>query len=189
MTLSPMRYGDYVWPHNPKTYEIDYKRRIVCHKVPFGLYALTDMGRDQRVLRGEGEFVGEGAYAEFKKLASMFYGAQPQTLVHPVWQAAPAWFVELRLLQEPRKNYVRYSFEFWECCDGYELTMREVTQSAAATTQTTAGTARRSYTLKWGETLWGVARQNGLSLAQLLALNPQIRNPNIYRVGDTVWLS
>ena len=45
MTLSPMRYGDYVWPHNPKTYEIDYKRRIVCHKVPFGLYALTDMGK------------------------------------------------------------------------------------------------------------------------------------------------
>ena len=71
MTLSPMRYGDYTWPHNPKTYEIDYKRRIICHKIPFGLYALADMGRDQRILRGEGEFVEAGAYDEFKKLATM----------------------------------------------------------------------------------------------------------------------
>ena len=38
-----MRFGDFVWPHNPKIYEIEYNRRIVCHKVPFGLYVLSDM--------------------------------------------------------------------------------------------------------------------------------------------------
>ncbi|MGI5979340.1 MAG: LysM peptidoglycan-binding domain-containing protein [Oscillospiraceae bacterium] len=189
MTLSPMRYGDYVWPHNPKTYEIDYKRRIVCHKIPFGLYVLRDMGREQRILRGEGEFVGDGAYDAFKKLASTFYNDRPQTLVHPVWQAAPAWFVELRLLQEPRKDYVRYQFEFWECWDGYELAMREVTQTAPSTDAQTDSGVRKSYTLRWGDTLWGLARDNGLTLSQLLALNPQIRNPNIYRVGDVIYLS
>ena len=184
-----MRYGSYTWPHNPKTYEIDYKRRIVCHRVPFGLYALSDMGRDQRVLRGEGEFVGDDAYAEFKKLATMFYGAKPQMLVHPVWQSAPAWFVELKLLQEPRKDYVRYSFAFWECFDGYELSIREVQRQAAQTQQQTVSSARKTYTLRWGDTLWGLARSSGLTLAQLLALNPQIRNPNIYRVGDVIYLS
>lgn len=188
MTLSPMRYGDYVWPHNPKTYEIDYKRRIVCHKVPFGRYALTDMGREQRVLRGEGEFFGDGAYTEFKKLASAFYGEKPQVLVHPVWQAAPAWFVELRLLQEPRKDYVRYQFAFWECFDGYELSILETAKTADQTTSQTGG-ARKTYVLRWGDTLWGLARSNGMTLSQLLALNPQIRNPNIYRVGDTIYLS
>lgn len=192
MILSPMRYGSYTWPHNPKTYEIDYKRRIVCHKVPFGRYALSDMGRDQRVLRGEGEFVGDDAYSEFKKLATMFYGTAPQMLVHPVWQSAPAWFVELKLLQEPRKDYVRYSFEFWECFEGYELSMRDVTQQTTQNTgsaQQTQSGARKTYALKWGDTLWGLARTNGLTLAQLLALNPQIRNPNIYRVGDVIYLS
>lgn len=189
MTLSPMRYGDYTWPHNPKTYEIDYKRRIICHKIPFGLYALADMGRDQRILRGEGEFVEAGAYDEFKKLATMFYASKPQMLVHPIWQAAPAWFVELKLLQEPRRDYVRYQFEFWECYEGYELSLQAVQQPAARAEQQPQNSERKSYTLQWGDTLWGLARSNGLTLSQLLALNPQIRNPNIYRVGDVVYLS
>lgn len=190
MTLSPMRYGEYVWPHNPKTYEIDYKRRIVCHKVPFGCYALTDMGRDQRILRGEGEFVGKDAYAQFKKLACMFYLDKPEVLLHPVWQAAPAWFVELKLLQEPRMDYVRYSFEFWECYDGYELSIKQVVQQETGAAPGTAQPAeRKTHVLQWGDTLWGLARANGLTLTQLLTLNPQIRNPNIYYVGDIVYLS
>lgn len=189
MTLSPMRYGEFVWPHNPKTYEIDYKRRIVCHRVPFGLYSLADMGRDQRILRGEGEFVGEGAYVQFKKLAVMFYTDTPKVLVHPVWQAAPAWFVELKLLQEPHKDYVRYGFEFWECYDGYEPGLRELVQTDVPAQETQPSAERRTHVMQWGDTLWGLARANGMALSQLLALNPQIRNPNIYYVGDVVYLS
>ena len=34
--------------------------------------------------------------------------------VHPLWQTANAYFVSLRLEQEPRPDYVRYSFAFWE---------------------------------------------------------------------------
>ena len=26
MTLSPMRYKGYTWPHNPRVYSIDYER-------------------------------------------------------------------------------------------------------------------------------------------------------------------
>ena len=26
MNLAPMRYKDYVWPHNPETYTISFKR-------------------------------------------------------------------------------------------------------------------------------------------------------------------
>lgn len=189
MTLSSMRYGEFVWPHNPKTYEIDYKRRIVCHKVPFGLYALTDMGRDQRILRGEGEFAGEDAYAQFKKLANMFYVDTPKVLVHPVWQAAPAWFVELKLLQEPRRDYVRYGFEFWECYDGYKLELKEVLQTDVPTQEMQQSAERKTHVMQWGDTLWGLAKANGMTLTQLLALNPQIRNPNIYYVGDIVYLS
>lgn len=188
MILSPMRFGDYIWPHNPRIYEIEYKRRIVCHKVPFGLYALSDMGRDQRVLRGEGEFVGENAYDEFKKLAKMFYSDKPNILVHPIWQSAPAWFVGLRLKQEPRKDYVSYEFEFWECFEGYELSVQPVLPSPSI--EKNEGVAqRRTYTIKKGDTLWGLARANGISLAELLALNPQIRNPNIYYCGDVIYLS
>ncbi|MBP8640799.1 MAG: LysM peptidoglycan-binding domain-containing protein [Oscillospiraceae bacterium] len=184
-----MRFGDFIWPHNPKIYEIEYKRRIVCHKVPFGLYTLSDLGRDVRILRGEGEFVGENAYSEFKKLAAMFYCDKPQVLVHPIWQSSPAWFVSLKLKQEPRRDYVKYEFEFWECFEGYELSAKAVLKSVSSVSAERSSVERRTYTIKSGDTLWGLAKSNGLSLTALLALNPQIRNPNIYYCGDVVYLS
>ena len=58
--------------------------------------------------------MGEGAYDKFKELATVFYEETPGVLVHPVWVATTAWFVGLEVEQEPRSDYVRYSFEFWE---------------------------------------------------------------------------
>ena len=81
MRLASMRYKDYVWPHNPRVYTIEYKRTMGARKVPFGRYHLQDLGPAQRVMRGEGEFVGEGAYGEFKKLATVFYAGGPGLLV------------------------------------------------------------------------------------------------------------
>jgi len=37
-----------------------------------------------------------------------------------------------------------------------------------------------------GETLWALAERYGLTLAELVALNPQIKNPNLIRVGEEV---
>ena len=110
MNLNPMRYKDYVWPHNPKVYTIDYERQMAVDKVPFGLYRIQDLGRTRRVMHGEGEFVGKDAYAQFGTLANVFYKEGPGQLVHPLWQAANAYFTELTLKQEPRPDYVSYSF-------------------------------------------------------------------------------
>ena len=38
-----MRYKDYVWPHNPRVYSIDYERKMAVNKVPFGTYHLQDL--------------------------------------------------------------------------------------------------------------------------------------------------
>ena len=120
MYLAPMRFKEYVWPHNPRVYEISYQKQIAVHAVPFGKYTLQNMGRRQRVLRGEGEFAGIGAYAEFKRLATIFYGETPGTLVHPLWDTTTAYFVHLSLRQEPTRDYVSYEFEFWECSGRYD---------------------------------------------------------------------
>ena len=95
MELTPMQYKSYVWPHNPRTYTIQYVRKVAVHKVPFGRYAMQDLGLGRRVMKGEGEFYGAGAYEEFKKLASVFYHSGPGTLIHPVWQSAKAYFDRL----------------------------------------------------------------------------------------------
>ena len=186
MILSSMRFKDYVWPHNPRTYEICYSRDVAAHRVPFGNYVLQDMGRRHRVLRGEGEFVGSGAYREFKKLATVFYDPTPGILVHPLWDAANAYFVALRLNQEPTEDYVSYSFEFWECYDRYRTGLGAAQSPVPAAVLPVQPAAEEWYTAVSGDCLWGIAQRSGLSLTELLALNPQIKNPNLLFVGDRV---
>lgn len=58
MRLTPMRYKDYIWPHNPATYSITYERQVAVHKVPFGRYYMQDLGLGRRVMRGRGSSPG-----------------------------------------------------------------------------------------------------------------------------------
>lgn len=198
MILTPMRFKDYVWPHNPRVYEISYKKELVSHRVPFGLYTLQNMGRQHRVLRGEGEFAGDGAYAEFKRLATVFYESSPGTLVHPLWDTTTAYFASLGLRQEPTRDYVSYDFEFWECYGGYAAGTDTAgvlpAQDTSALTPSAAGsgtgTAAGSFhTVIYGESLWTVAEKHGLSPEKLMAMNPQIKNPNLISAGDMLRVS
>ncbi len=188
MSLSSMQYRGYVWPHNPRVYTIDFQRKIAVHKVPFGLYHLQDLGRSYRILKGEGEFVGEDAYTEFGKLATVFYQSGSGSLIHPLWQPAQAFFVALRLEQEPTPNYVRYSFEFWEDLASDTSSSSTTTGSTSASTSSGTGGAT-TYTVVSGDTLWGIANRYGISYSDLLALNPQIKNPNLIYPGDEVVVS
>ena len=64
MKLSSMRYKNYTWPHNPKTFVVEYRRQIAAQKVPMGGCILQDLGVNCRILRGEGEFAGPDAYED-----------------------------------------------------------------------------------------------------------------------------
>ena len=178
MRLTPMRYKNYTWPHNPRVYSIDYERKMAVHKVPFGLYHLQDLGRTRRVMEGEGEFVGADAYSQFGQLANVFYDSGPGLLVHPLWQAASAYFVALRLEQEPRPDYVRYSFTFWEDVSYYSGEVRTFAP-AQETAAGGSGVGGGYHLVRQGDTFWSIARQYGLSLEELAAKNPQILNPNL----------
>lgn len=183
MKLEAIRYKDFVWPHNPRVYTIDYTRKLAEAEVPYGRFVLQDMGFTRRILRGQGEFVGEQAYEDFKRLAAVFYQSGPGTLVHPVWQTASAYFTALSLWQEPRADYVSYSFEFREEYGGYVPGLREVESTQH---QTPVQTQAVWHTVARGETLWGIAVRYGTKLEQLIALNPQLKNPNILMVGERV---
>ena len=189
MRLSPMRYKDFVWPHNPRTYVIEYERVMAVNKVPYGRYQLQDLGPTRRILRGEGEFVGEDAYRTFQSLATVFYQEGPGLLVHPVWQCSNAYFVELSLAQEPRADYVRYTFAFWESYDDYTQTLTSMEQNTGNSGGTAGNSSANSgtwHTVRRGESLWAIAVQYGLSLSTLISLNPQIKNPNLIYVGQKV---
>jgi LysM repeat protein len=186
MILSPMRFKNFVWPHNPRTYTITYERNIAVHKIPFGRHYLQSLGQTRRVLKGEGEFVGDEAYNTFKALANVFYEETPGVLVHPVWMTTTVWFAGLELRQEPRRDYAAYSFEFWEVMSDGNTT--ELTTVTAGSGGTSGAAAQQGewYTVVRGDTLWGLSRRCGVPLSQIIALNPNIRNPNLIFVGQKV---
>lgn len=185
MNLTCMRFKGYTWPHNPTTYTMEWKRELSLQKVPFGTYYLQNLGLTRRLMRGEGAFVGEGAYDEFKKLAAVFYEDSPGILVHPVWQTTTAYFAALTLNQEPLENYVSYSFEFWETRNEYSTSVTAAATAVEAAT-TTIETEPVYYTVVKGDCMWKIANRYGVTLKRLLALNPQVKNPNLIYVGDRI---
>ena len=187
MLLTPMRYKNYIWPHNPATYSITFERQIAVHKVPFGLYCMQDLGLGCRVMRGQGEFSGEGAYDEFKKLATIFYADGPGLLIHPLWQISNAYFTALKLEQEPLPDYVRYSFEFRERFDGYRDSLTALGKANGGLEKSPDSTKQKTVcTVVSGDTLWGISRRYNVDLEDLLRVNPGIKNPNLIRVGEEV---
>lgn len=137
-------------------------------------------------MKGEGEFYGAGAYEEFKKLASVFYHSGPGTLIHPVWQSAKAYFVDLTLAQEPRQDYVRYTFTFWEDNDRYRSSWSLSVQRREAADRQRRGSVRGSGVSHGGlgGDPVGHCAGRGMTLGELLVLNPQIKNPNVIQPGQ-----
>lgn len=181
MKLKPMRFKDYTWPSNPESYRIVFRRTVAEHKLPFGRSVTQELGTVCRVFEGEGEFVGAGAYEEFKKLATVFFDGSPGVLVHPVWMTTRAYFTELEAVQEPLPDYVRYRFAFMEAGETEAVLKRAARADAAA-----AQTEERYYTVVQGDTLWAIAARYGTSVTALCALNPQLANPNLIYPGERV---
>lgn len=171
MELSAMRFKDYVWPHNPRIYEMSYRSRVTEHGYPGGSYALEHMGRGCRVFRGEGEFYGASAYDDFTRLADTFYDPAPGLLVHPLWQPTMVYLVSLTCRETPRADHVSYTFEFWECPP------EEQAVSAAA---------NNVYTASGGETMAQIAARYGGSTDALIAANPAVRNPSRIEAGTVI---
>lgn len=193
MRLSSMRFKDYTWPHNPETFVMEYRRQVTALKVPLGGCVLQDMGVNCRIFRGEGEFVGNGAYEEFRKLAAVFQKGGAGVLVHPVWRTERAHFVSLSVTEEPRPDYVRYSFVFWEDDGSYAGGLTENDDGGALKRRGMAASdgdasGEETYTVRKGDTLWGIAKQYGVTLTALIAANPQIKNPNLIYPGNEVKL-
>ena len=185
MILAPMRFKNFVWPHNPRVYSITYERKMAIHKIPFGRHCLQSLGQTRRVLKGEGEFVGESAYDTFKALATVFYEETPGVLAHPVWMTTTAWFAALELRQAPRRDYVAYSFEFWEVVDGAGDAKLSV-RPAASAGGPGDGEEPLWHTVVRGDTLWELSRRYGTELSRIVELNPSIRNPNLIYPGEKV---
>lgn len=189
MKLSALKYKTYTWPNNPRSYSIRFEKNTAVHHYPFtNINEIDDTGMKPREVSGEGEFIGEGAYEEFKKLATMFYNRGPGPLIHPIWQIQQAVFSRLEVQQEPTPNYVRYSFSFIEHIPQPEvLTVIQTTREESP--QAESGTSQSSaaiHVVKRGETLSQIAKVYNTTWQQLAEKNPQIKNPNLIYPGQEI---
>ena len=179
--LLAMRYKDFVWPNNPRTYTLACKRQTAAQMMPMQGFAVQDLGRGYAILRGEGEFFGAGAYDQFKRLLEVFEQDGAGVLIHPAWQSSKALFTSLKLTQEPRENYVAYSFEFCEerpgglGSDGQQLTNMSGLQERGV-----------YHPMGAEETAWSVVRKYLLTMTEFLRMNPEIDNPNHVQPGQKV---
>ena len=179
--LLAMQYKTFVWVNNPKSYTLSCERLTAAHKIPLAGYCVQDLGRSCTVLRGEGEFFGAGAYTQFRRLMEVFRSSGAGALRHPVWQCSRAYFTRLELAQEPREDYVAYSFEF---CDAGEEQAAPEAAASSGTADSAAANRARTVTVRTGDTLWALCRAYGLTMRQMLAYNPQIRDPDLIHTGE-----
>ena len=97
--LAPMQYRSFVWPNNPSTFETEYRRTMHSYKLPFSGYVVQNLGLQNKIIRGTGEFVGPDAYDTFKRLAELFEENKGGRLIHPIWPEMYAHFAKLSLRQ------------------------------------------------------------------------------------------
>lgn len=109
--MVPLRYKTFVWPCNPHTYR-DEMSRVPHYRTENGEVTFSGMSTVLRKITGTGAFFGAGAYASFLELMEVFRDVHPGELEHPVWGKCYCYFTQLQLTQEPRDDYVSYTFTF-----------------------------------------------------------------------------
>ncbi len=161
MKLQPMKFRDFVWPHNPETLNISRRRSLKEWRLPFSGSVVQDCGAEKRVVEGEGRFYGPGCIRQFQKLSELLEDGKNGVLTLPEIPPFSARFVSLGMIGTAEPDSIGYRFVFWE--DGKA-----------------AGTE--------GASLWRVAHRFSSSVDELVALNPQIRWPNLLEEGERVIL-
>lgn len=110
-----MSYKTFVWPNNPRNYKEQWSRDPQF-STENGVSEFLRMGPLKGIITGSGAFFGDSAYEQFRSLMELAEENTPGDLRHPLWGIRQAYLTGLELVQEPRENYVGYSFEF-TCAD------------------------------------------------------------------------
>lgn len=115
-----LSYKTFVWPRNPHTYREETVREPQ-YVTEDGVTTFTGMSHLKRTVTGSGVFYGKEAFDQFKALAKLAEESTPGNLEHPVWGIRYCYLTKLTLTQEPRADYVSYSFEFTQALANGEV--------------------------------------------------------------------
>ena len=106
-----LKFKSYTWPNNPRTYR-EVLSREPLYVTQDGVTSYKGISSTHRIITGSGVFYGTNAYDDFKELMELAEDNSPGSLVHPLWGTRYCYLTKLELNQEPKENFVSYSFEF-----------------------------------------------------------------------------
>ena len=163
-----MRFKGYTWQVNPTSLQVACARSVKETPLPFAGGLTVDLGLKKRRVSGEGYFVGADCMDQWRRLEEVFAQGGPGSLQLPGQE--PFWAVmdSLKLLGEPGKDLVKYSFGFTEHQAGEPYRGQEVRRAAA------------------GESLWDYAWRHGWDMEALRRANPHIRDIADLKEGEEV---
>ena len=170
-TDGKMSYKDFIFPVNPSLIKISHTRKTTQQKIPYENNIVSDMGKNCRVIRGEGEFYGENCISTFLRLRSIFENGGGGMLYIPGEKPVYAIFSSLDIIAEDIEGVGKYSFEFTESFE-----------KAVSTDDVSCIADGKS-------SLWDIAYKYDKSVENLIELNPSVRRPDsIIESGERVTL-
>lgn len=112
--MEKMRFKTFTWPENPAEFAASYVREPVYETLQDKSVVFRGLSPVKRSFTGKGVFTGSNAYASFQSLAALLSQSGTGQLVHPVWGTFTVYLMAVDLAQEPREDFVRYTFTFRE---------------------------------------------------------------------------
>ena len=167
MMLSLLRFAGYQWSHNPLNIKTGYSRSMYS-TIMVSSGEQIDSVCDRLVyIEGKGELVGKDCIEQYKKIRKLFFEKKKGVLTLPGLPSFVAYFTKLSVEGQPTPDVLVYSFEFVQAKKEGEISPSE-------------------YVCKDGETLFDIAYECGVSVDELVRLNPQIRRPDTLEAGECV---
>ena len=156
-----MSYKNFIFPVNPYVIHISHQRNIKEHKIPFEQNIISDMGKNARVITGEGEFFGTDCMNDFNRLENVFHSKDGGMLYIPSQKPVYAVFDKLEMIAQDTENVVKYTFRFIESFDKNKNYVSETCISDGT------------------KCLWDYAYEYGIDIETLVKANPDILRPDI----------
>ena len=169
MKQVPMKFKGYSWHHNPREIVFENTKQLNETLAPFDKSVVQNTGRHNMRISGEGELFGDDCIEQFKELLALFREGGSGVLSIENVKPFHAVFESLTLIGKPKPDVLTYRFLF-----------REVMSEADNVPHT--------YTPGENENLWDVSYRFGIGIDALMALNPQVKRPDILTEGEVVRL-
>lgn len=159
MNVSTLKFKALSLRYNPQSFSVTASRSLFRRTAPGLGEIIGETAVLARRVQGEGEFFGQDAFTQYLQLQQVFSDPGEGLLQLPGLSPFPAFFTALSLTGRAGVQSLSYSFEF---CEKPQF---QIPDSPVSSPQ--------YHTAREGETLWDIAAQHSLGVADLVSLGAQ----------------